>query len=271
MLNVLILFFLREKRGAFINRFTLPLRLLSSLINIIFYYYAAKAFVPNEEVFANQNRWTLFQFVMIGELSLSLTIDSLVIYGQQLRQIITEGVFDALLVTRSGLLSPLLKMGLSALLMGLLTLGFELIILMTFFDFTFPWASVLKTLLLNLSFIPFFTSLGIFSAALLIIFKRGTTIMGTLAGSLGILSGAYFPIDVFPTWLIPLIEYLNPLQTLLKETRNILASGSSTLSYPLLCIIPFSLGIILFFIAKKTFQYSINYYKKRGEPILLGT
>jgi len=269
MLNLLVLYFIREKRSVFISKMTFPLRIFSSIINILFYYYAAKAFNPNPEIFPMGNRWSLFQYVMIGELTLAFHLDSILIYSQQLRQIISEGVFDTLLLTQSGLLKPLIHQSIVSLSFGLLTFIFNILFLYLCFDFPIKGYHILEALWLNLNFLPLFSSFGILSAAFLIIFRRGTSLLGTFTGVLGILSGAYFPIQVFPELITKLNSKVNPLYILLNETRNILAENHITNSFIPLSFLVF--GVALLFISIQFFNYAIKIYKKRGGVLILGT
>ncbi len=269
MLNLFFIFLIREKRGVFINRFTLPLRLFASLINLLFYYYAAKAFKPDSNFFGSHSQWSLFEYVMIGELTLALHIDSLIIYSQQLRQIINEGVLDTLINTKKGLYYSLNQLGLSSLCFGMITSFFNLFILYAFFNFPITVALFLKALLLNLAFIPLFSAFGLISAGFLIIMRRGASMMGTFVGLLGILSGAYFPTVVFPQYIYEINLYLNPLQLLLAETRYLFNNGS----FHHIILIPavFSFGIVLLLFSKFFFNFSLNIYKRRGGPLILGT
>lgn len=220
MLNLFVIFFLREKRNVFINRYTFPLRLVASLINILFYYFTAKAFQPNATFFTDKSHWNLFQFVMIGELSLGILLDSLIIYPQKLRQIINEGAFDSLILTKAGVLKPILHMGMTSLIIGTITLLFNISLLFFFFDFPVHQIGFFKALLLNLSLVPFFTGLGIIASASLIFFRRGSNILGTLVGSFAILSGAYFPTDDFLNSLLTSITMLTHFNFYSLKTVN---------------------------------------------------
>ena len=103
----------------------------------------------------------------------------------------------------------------SALCFGLMTSLFNLLVIYFFFDFPIKSIDFIKALLLNLSFLPLFTAFGITSAGFLIIMRRGSSMMGTFVGLLGILSGAYFPTQVFPELIYKINQYLNPLQLLI--------------------------------------------------------
>lgn len=271
MLKAIIFFFLREKRNIFINKFVLPSRLFSSLLNILFYYYAANAFLPNKMIFEKDSTWSLFEFVMVGELVLFFVTDSLVIYTQQTRTIIQQNILDPLLNTRTPLYKSIILMGFSSYLLSSLTILFDIGILYFFFDFHYPILAVSKIIFLNISFLFIFIGIGMLASAFLILFKRGGTFLGSVVGTLSIASGAYFPIEAFPLWLKIILSYSNPLFILLSESRKILKGQTTEYTFPLICFVAIITGLILLLASFYAFNYSINRYKEKGQQIILGT
>lgn len=271
MINALILFLIREKRSVFINKLSFFTRFIATLINFFFYYFASKAFIPQEDFFPPQQSWSLFEFVIVGELTLFFVIDALVIFTQHMRQILGENILDSLLLTKTPLYQSLFLMSLSSFGISLFTLIFQILVFSLGFGFTYPFLSLLKVILLNLSFLPLFLGLGLLSAALLVFTRRGGGGLGAIIGSLGILSGAYFPISVFPNWMEDLVIYINPLFTLLKETRMILKLGHGNFSYPLLMASTLLIGALTLILSVYIFNKSIRYYKLKADPLILGT
>lgn len=271
MLNVLLFLFMREKRSVFINRLSFSGRFIAILVNIWFYYFAAKAFNPNTKVFADNQSWSLFEFVMVGEIVLFFAIDALVLFAQQTRLIIRENVLNPLLNTKTPLYKTIFLMCVSSMSLSLFTIIFNLIILVFFFDLTYPMMNVFKAIILNISFLPIFIGLGYLAAAFLMIFRKGSAGLGAAVGSLGILSGAYFPVTVFPGWVEKIVVYINPMHTLLGQTRQLLRFGTTSFSYTGLCAVTLTLGLILLFVSILIFNYTIVLYRRRGEPLLLGS
>ncbi|CAN0057456.1 unnamed protein product [Chrysoparadoxa australica] len=271
MLNALIYLFLREKRNVFLNKFALPLRLLSSLSSILLYYFATEAFAPKVESFQEMEGWTLFEFVIVGELTLFFVSDSLVIFGQQMRQIITSNSFDPLLNTKTHFFKTLFLMGISSYLISLITLIFEILVLTIFFKLNFSTLNVIKAVFLNLMWLPFFMAIGIFVASSLIIFKRGFGFFGSLVGLLGAVSGAYFPTGALPLNLNNYLKYINPFQLLVENTRVLIKTGVVNGSYLSVLLIGFLLGTLSLFISFLYLGRTITYYKRRGETLVFPT
>lgn len=270
VLNLLYLFFTREKRTVFINKLSFFGRFIASFINIFFYYYAAQAFKPDVQAFGDQGAWSLFEFVMVGEITLFFAIDALVLYSMQTRLIIRENVLDPLLNTKTPLYLSLFWMSLSSQILSLLTVVFNSSVLYFMFKLHYPMLFFLKAVFLNFCFLPLFIALGYLAAAFLLIFRKGSAGLGAVIGVLGILSGAYFPVNVFPSWASQLVKYLNPMYSLLHQTRLILKTGSPTVSYLWLTVGPLVIGLIILSCAILIFNLTVTHYKRRGEPLLLG-
>lgn len=270
MLKIIILFFIREKRNLLINRWTIPIRLVIALLNLTFYFYAAKAFLPNKGIFENLGDWSLFEFVALGELILFMALDSLIIFPQQLKRIISEGVFDGLIQTKTPLIKCLTLIGLSSYLLSLLTIIFEILCLIFIFDVSYPIINVLKVFYLNLISLPFFISLGLLSAALMLLVRRGVGLFATLMSSIGVLSGAYFPLEVFPEKMKILLTEFNPIGLLMSESRSILKVGYGKYDLFQLSLLTIFLSISFYFISNYIFSLALDRYRRRGEQLLLG-
>lgn len=270
MLNLLVLLFLREKRSIYVSRLSIVTRFTAAIINFFFYHYASKAFRPETGFFPVDQEWSLFEFVIIGEIALFFGSDAMVTFSQHTRTIIRENILDSLLMARTPLYKVLLLMGASTFLLGSSGIVFQFLVLGFVFDITYPFINLLKAGLLNLSFMPVFIGLGFFSATIMLLFRRGSGGLGALIGAMGILSGAYFPVTVFPHWLERSLIYLNPMFTLLQETRALLKTGTGDLPFFQLILIVLSSGALMMFLGIASFNFAITLYKKRGEPALLG-
>jgi|GEM_PF-2663927 len=269
MFKTLIFYLLLEKRNIYINKYIFPLRVLSSLLNMIFYYYAAKAFLPNKDFFTEAGNTNLFEYVMVGELTLSLVSDSLLIFSHHIKKILNFNIFDSLLNTKSSMYRILLQNGISSLILSILLIITEMSMLYWIFGLTFPLLNLFGAIITNLIFIPLFISLGIVSASLFIIFKRGTSLMGTFVTLLSLVSGVYFPIETFPKIFSKLLVNINPFQFLISETRLILSEGLYSPRYLTYIVVVLLLNIIMSFAARSILSFSVRVYKRRGTKIWL--
>jgi len=271
MFNALIYFIIREKRNVLSSKIVLPARFLSSTLNILMYYFASIAFKPEEGVFSSLKDWSLFEFLIIGEITLFFIMESLIIYAHKTRSIIFQNCLDPLLNTLTSFPKCLLLMGFSGYVISALTIIYEVLLIVVFFDFGYSPFAVFKAVILNLAFLPLFIATGLTASGMLIIFRRGGSFLGYLTGALGVLSGAYFPTSVFPKWLESSINLFNPIQVLIKITRSILKNQPLEFSFYIYVSIAIGAGLFSLFLSILFLNYAINNYKKRGRPILLGT
>ena len=88
----------------------------------------------------------------------------------------------------------------------------------------FATGGMLPALLILAVFIPFVWGLGAMTAATVLTFRRGAGAVGVATFALTVTSGAYFPVDLFPSWVATL-AMLNPLTIALEGMRNCLLGG----------------------------------------------
>lgn len=265
MLSSLILFFILEKRDQFNSLNIIIFRVFSLLFNILFLYFAAQAYKPDQAYF-ELNQRTVFEYIVIGEFTLRLVCDALVLFQQHTRVIVSNGVFETLLGTRTHFFYILLKRSLSSLVYSILFIFVEIILLSLIFDFSFTLKELFFACLLNLFALPLFMAIGIVGCSFFIHLKRGSSLIGIITTLLTASSGAYFPISVFPKFIIQILKLLNPFEFLVRKTRIILNPTEMLpfTTYLLDLISILTIGFILLFLSKKCLSFVISDYRKKG-------
>lgn len=134
-----------------------------------------------------------------------------------------------------------------------LLLGFAL------FDLTLPNFSLLPTLILLLVSLLAFLPLGILGAAFILVFKQGNPIH-LLYSLLKFISGVYFPITLFPDWLVKLV-YLQPLAPALTALRKVVLGGAglAEVSFELKWLV----GFTLIMLPVSLWSFQLAYRKAR--------
>jgi ABC-2 type transport system permease protein len=94
-----------------------------------------------------------------------------------------------------------------------------------FLDLEFAVSGALPTLVVILFFMPFVWGLGTLASAGIMTFKRGGAAMGVVVLALNVTSGAYFPLDLFPTWVTTLAQ-ANPIAVAYQVSRETLLGGA---------------------------------------------
>jgi ABC-2 type transport system permease protein len=91
------------------------------------------------------------------------------------------------------------------------------------FGVGFEPSGLLPAAAVLLLFVPFVWGLGIILSAATITFKKGGAAL--LGSVLTLISGAYFPVDLFPGWLASIAE-LNPMAAAIDALRDTLLGGA---------------------------------------------
>jgi ABC-2 type transport system permease protein len=119
----------------------------------------------------------------------------------------------------------------------------------------FEPSGVLPAVAVLLLFIPFVWGLGIILSATTITFKKGGAAL--LGSVLTLISGAYFPVELFPGWLAT-IAALNPMTTAIDALRGTLLGdagwsqvGSAAAVLAPAAAITLALGIVAFRLAAR--------------------
>jgi ABC-2 type transport system permease protein len=108
-----------------------------------------------------------------------------------------------------------------------------------------------------------FASIGIISASIIMIIKRGEPITALLSGFAFLIGGVYYPVEILPDWL-GLPAKLLPITYALSAMRLSLLTGASwaTLAPDLLALTAFCL--VLFPLSLVAFRYSVERARLEG-------
>lgn len=187
-----------------------------------------------------------FPFVLIGiALTDYLTISSNS-FATEIRNAQIMGTLEALLVTPTSIITILLSSFTYKLLSSSIRVLSYLLIGIFVFGVQFPdvhYGALLLTFILTL--LPFI-GLGLFSAAFIIVLKRGSPISMLMAMSGSLLGGVLYPVSVLPSWLKPLSAML-PVTHGLEAMRQVLLQGAglSEISTQLYYLLVFSVCFMI--------------------------
>lgn len=162
-----------------------------------------------------------FAFVVIG-LAITRYLDaSLAGITTAIRQAMNQGTLEMMFATPT---RPMTILGFSAiwqLVFETVRVIFCFLVAVVFFGFriTQPqWLAVVVTFILT---VPAFLSLGVLSASLLILIKRGDPLNWFAVSVASLLSGVLFPVTLLPSWL-QMLAYVVPLTHALRCFRGAL-------------------------------------------------
>jgi ABC-2 type transport system permease protein len=205
-------------RGAFV------MDVLNLATQAVMFWFIGKMVDPATLPTYGGARASYMEFVAIG-MVLSLVIALLLQrVAMAVRQEQMIGTLESLLVTPTATTTVQVGSVAFDLLFVPVRAAIFLILIALGFGLHLDAGGVLPALLVMLAFVPFIWGLGLLSAAAMLTFRRGggTVIVG--ATVLGLLSGAYFPLDLLPGWL-QAVASVNPVAIAIDGVRQALLSG----------------------------------------------
>jgi ABC-2 type transport system permease protein len=221
-------------------------------VQAVLFYFLAQIVDPGLLPTYGGTQATYMEFVMIGVVISTVSGLLLQRVATAIRQEQMIGTLEALLMTptspaaiQAGSISfDLLFIPVRmAALLGVVALAFGL---------EFQAEGILPALLVFGAFVPFVWGLGLVGAAATLTFRRGDGLAAAGMSLLALVSGAFFPIALFPEWLQALAE-INPLAISIEAIREALIGGAGwgALRPEVLLMIPLSslallLGVVAF-------------------------
>ncbi|UCG23065.1 MAG: ABC transporter permease [Chloroflexota bacterium] len=236
-------------------------RYLSGLMTMLIFYFLDVLLQQSGQ--ASISEGTYFTFALIGGAFFRyLTLTSQA-FSTSLREEMLMGTIEPLLVTATpvtvSILGPSswLLIQASSIVVGQLLVGALLGA-----DFAQAnWGSALVLLLISLSI---FASFGIVSAAFAIVFKRSDPVTTFISSIAYILSGVFFPVEVFPPWL-RILSYLLPTTYALRALRGALMGGASLADLAVDVVILLGFAAVFTPLSIWALRYAIRRMKDTGE------
>jgi ABC-2 type transport system permease protein len=167
-----------------------------------------------------------FPFVLVGLAFARYFELMLRMFSDSIRTAQVTGCLEAMLSTQTDCITVVLMSSLYSLVTGAMQLLVILAGGALAFGVSFRQMDVPATILVLFFSVAIFTAFGVLSAAAIVWLKKGDPITWILGGMGSILGGAYFPIDVMPTWMQKL-SFLIPVTYSLDALRMTILKGAS--------------------------------------------
>lgn len=131
------------------------------------------------------------------------------------------------------------------------------------FGLAFDPGGILPAAVVLLAFLPFVWGLGVASAAMMLTFRRGGSVIGLGVVGLGLISGAYFPVTLLPGWL-EATAAANPIALAIDGMREALLGGAgwSAVGPALAVLAPLSVVSLAFGVA--AFRLALRRERRTG-------
>ncbi len=205
------------------------------------FYFFARMFagitIPALEPYGGE----YFPFVLVGIAFSSYLGVAIQSFAETIRSSQVLGTLEALLVTPTSASQIIVFSSAYAFLATTLRVVLVLLAGALFFGVRFPhanWAGALLVLLLT---VVSFSFLGIFSASVVLVFKRADPSAWLVQGLSYLLGGVYYPVSVLPDWARTVADVL-PITHSLEAMRRLLIQGAglSDVSHSILALAIFS-------------------------------
>jgi ABC-2 type transport system permease protein len=244
-------------RGAF------AMDVLNLAGQAVMFWFIGKMVDPATLPTYGGSRATYMEFLAIG-MVLSLVIALLLQrVATAVRQEQMIGTFESLLTTPTAAATVQVGSAAFDLLYVPIRAAVFLVIIAVGFGLDFAASGVLPALSVMVAFVPFVWGLGLLSAAAMLTFRRGGGAAVIGATVLGLLSGAYFPLDLLPGWLQG-IASLNPIAIAIDGVRQALLSGDgwSSLRPEVLLLVPMAAASLTAGVA--AFRFALARERRNG-------
>ena len=255
-------FFQRDLYTALSYRSAFVLNLVGIFFRAFTFFFIAQFVNPAGHASLAVYGGDYFAFTLIG-LAFNLYVSvGLNAFADGLRQAQMSGTLEAMMMTPTPV--PLLIVG-SAVWNYSFTTGRVLLYLLIGWalgvDFSQAnWLAATAGLLLS---IVAFASIGIISASVIMVIKRGEPVTALLENLSGLVGGVYYPVELLPVWLSPLAYFL-PITYALRLMRLALLTGAgwAELRPDFIALALFSL--VLFPLSLVCFRWAVDQARQEG-------
>jgi ABC-2 type transport system permease protein len=265
-MSVAAAFLKRDLSQALSYRLSFLLQLGSIFFSVAIFYFLSQLFgsavAPQLEAYGGD----YFSFVLIGLAFTGFLGLSLSNFAQSIREGQMMGTLEIMLLSPTRLSAILLSSSLWAYVLTTLRVVVYLIVGAFVFGASLGQANAGAALLVMLLSIASFSGIGILSASIVLLMKKGDPIAWLLGGASSLLAGVYYPISVLPDWLEPLSHIL-PLTYALDAMRLAMLQGYSLyeLRFDMLVLLGFT--VVLTPLSFLVFRKALKRAKMEGSLI----
>ena len=212
-------FFKRDLRVDLSYKLSFALEAIHILITVAAFFFLAQLLGAE-----SLQGYDSFPFMLIGLAVNAYMTTCMICFTQVVRESQLSGTLKAVLVTPTSPTEflafssfyPLTRAGIDAVVYA--TAGVAL-------GLSLDRVNVFPALLVFVGSVLAFSSIGMISAAFILIFKRGDPLLWLFGSGSWLLGGVMYPTDVLPQWLRPLAEFL-PITHALRGLRAALLADA---------------------------------------------
>ena len=229
--------------------------IVGTIINLFAFYFTSKAFVPKSEIITFLGQSNYFEYIVIGEISLILTSlffnDSQELY-ERLKNF---GILEKYWLSDKRTEINTLKHYLALSIIKLIIILVNLFLIIILFSFKVSLLNVFLFLLVQIAILILFTPIFLLFFYFAFALGKKSSLFLHAISFLSVLSGAYFPLEVFGGEYIVSLLKINPISLQISLARTILNSNYSEVPILLLRCLGWTLVSCLFLYFLRKFVY----------------
>ncbi len=196
-----------------------------------------------------------FAFVLVGIALFGFHHTALRTYADAIRQGQLTGTLEAMMSTGTGLPTLLLGSSLWGFAFNALRVAAFLGLGALFFGLDLSRASLPAALAILALAVVAESAIGIFSAAFVLVFKKGDPFRFAVGSASALLAGIYYPVETLPSWMqilaqgLPLTHSLSGLRGALLEGKSLGQLGPEVVALAIFALIFLPLALLFFRLA----------------------
>ena len=218
----------RDFAIALSYRLAYALEIGSILFTLALFYFLSRLVDGSQLASSPGMERGYFAFVVVGLVLVRMLQTGLASFGQRLNEEQMTGTFETLMATPTRPSLVIAGSGAYDLLRATLSGLLLLLAAVVLFDLRLDIdaSSTLAAAVALPAALGLFAALGIAVAAFTVVFKQTTALLGLLGAGIGLMAGAYFPVDVLPGPLRALADVF-PFTWAVDVLRGALLSGEA--------------------------------------------
>jgi ABC-2 type transport system permease protein len=191
----------RDCRVAISYRFEFVFRLATGFFIVATFYFVSKLIGPRANAALAQYNTDYFSFVLVGIAASNLLNAGLTAFAAQLRGTMVEGTLEAMFATPTRPSWILMMPCLWAFFFEAVRASVLIFCGVVIFGAHLSTANLSLCLCSVILAVSAYSVFGLLSAAIILVVKRGEPINWAFAHASAFVAGAFFPVELFPSWL----------------------------------------------------------------------
>ena len=256
-------FLARDFQSAVSYKFDFAFQFARVLIGVATFYFLGKLVTPAGPKFLAPYGGDYFRFVLIGIAFNQYIAVAVQSFSQRIVESQQLGTLEALFVTQTGATTIILASSVYGFLWATVSVAAYLLAGALLFGADLGQANYPAAAAVMALTVTGLSSFGVFSAAFVLLFKKGDPVSWMIAALSGLLGGVLFPIAVLPGWLQTIAKAV-PLTWALDGMRRalLMGAGLADLRADLLVLAAFS--VLLLPLSLALFHKAVQRAKRDG-------